>query len=226
MATIYHPFHNPFGTMKDVNNKFWYETGSLATSTFECCLSTNVGTVNGRPDSMTATKVKQNQALDLRLKAYNESNLDALDSVANGVEKGSVSGVEGMVETFHGISNSSTSHSRFYPLEDFLVLLNSKPDGYFTYGACVIAGGNCIEGNLYRYRRIGAAYYVENYDGTSVLNGGGGTHILSRKSNNLFKSELPHTDLISNPSDYPQSLKDRLASGKSIVGLAPLLVSS
>ena len=252
-AGAYHPWFNEFGTagyqyLEDkTNTVLWYSSDNLyGDSTVNSFLkrtvhtardgSISVGEAFARPDDRFYDKVYQNQALDLRLKAYSESNLDLVDSVANGIENGSVSGVEGMIETLYLNSRQGNIYYSGSSLEVYInqpnlslvvgdiVFLQDSENDYYIKTKITLIGQDEVGDGSPVVLDIANPLFVSGTRPTSGYINPLRTPTITKQSNNLFKSELPHTDLIGSPDNYPQSLKDRLASGKSVVGMNPLLV--
>ena len=108
----YHPSHNPNGSKKFSDNKYWYETSVSISSTSDCLntsnLLTNSGSISsaisGRPDGLYYDEINERDIRDLRLES---KNIEVTKSLCN--------------EELNKVINAS---NRGYEAEKFVKYLN------------------------------------------------------------------------------------------------------
>ncbi|RNF52993.1 hypothetical protein EBI00_02515 [Marinomonas hwangdonensis] len=249
-AGAYHPWFNEFGTavytnsLNDNNTSaLWYNGHGSSfpiVSVRDNFLTSKVnqaaifkGALPGtaakaRPDGVLYDKVYLNQTLDLRLKAYAESKQDLLNEVSQQIENGSYgNGIEGAVSGY-AVMGIPSVKDRTYGAVSLGAFLKSMLIPAYSYKSKMFVIGN--SGQNYKVNSInadGRIWLSTEYGFTpfeDFIIGASYIFYITKESNNLFRNTMPHTDLIGNPANYPQSLKDRLSAGKSVVGMNPLLV--
>lgn len=234
----YHPVFNAFGTSKfylasGLNSAYWYnQTTSDIADTLSECFSPykpyNTGTVTtpyrylddsgkysgsvasihiGNPDSKYYDIVYPDQFIDVReyakvLNPY-EVELIRADKEENGVEE--IIFTEQKLQTTTGTINTlEVGNGTNYKVGSVLQIWNGVNTPYRRY--VVSVSGNVVTLDSPIVKTV-----------VNFIISGGKLPVLS--SNTKLS-----TDLIGNPTNYPQIMKDRLASGVGIAGVNPLLV--
>ena len=240
----YHPMFNAFGTARfwydnsPSDTTFWYSSHNLyGTSTVNCFdYSTtltiangeySLGSVTARPDSKYSNIIYKDQWIDLRLEANAINPNEELLAIGSKAKSGQVDGVSGLVGTIYVDASDTTSSSSgsltyFDPGYDL-----SPSDANGTY----IAGweGSVVYGGVYYtnkrvYKATSTRFGIEV--GVATLGSEAITGLTITKTLPILSSGSHlTTDLIGDPANYPQAMKDILASGKPLIGINPLLVS-
>ena len=229
----YHPVYNAFGTRTTYGNsgrEFWHteltkeyisakfiiaDTAGNASTISGYLSSSN----NGRPDSKFYNIVYTDQFRDLRTNAEKANIPQLLNEVHNGAVNGSLGGYSdavGMVnlkqQSNSGSSTNLTFFKEEYPTwkEDFI---RNNPyvyhNGEFGKSVSVTEASSTM------------FFVTLNTSITRVL--GADTFVVTKLPITSYKTSLT-TDVIGSPINYPTMMKDRLVSGKPLVGLNPLLV--
>lgn len=249
----YHPWFNEFGSARvlrttDYNGlKYWHEADSVEVinsykafvfGEFLDSTATVVngqgaiGTTGGRPNSEFYDKVYINQSRDLRLKAYKEDTTTLLRDTASKIESGRLDGVEGVVQMIPLICTTGATAGT-------VTFADCLTESYGFTGAEAL--GNDTQ--LYNITKGEFISYINMYIGGNgitittatvslndlciVANGFKGLASpvsQALKSQYSFRGNFTYTDLIGSPANYPQTLKDRLAAGKSVL-INPKLVN-
>lgn len=197
----YCPVYNPMGTYKDTGSKNWYETTFPITSVYSAFQ--NIGTAIGRPDGKSDKYIYSENFIDKRTNAEKANIPQLLNEVHNGAINGSLGGygdcvgTEQVTQTTTGtVATLEVGTKLKYSVGDVLQIWNGTTP----------------------YRR-----YVKSVNGTTVtldstivktavafIISGGKLPIT------MFKSRLK-SKLYGSPLNYPQSIKDKLASGNLIL---------
>lgn len=238
----YHPVFNGFGTRgtnDTVIDGTWYNVNqSIITSVAKTFTNTSInasygtghidtyspmrgnliwnGTTNVgcRPDSKFYDIVYQDQFIDVReyAKVLNPYEVDLIraDKEENGVEE---------IVAFYSGNNlaTSTGASSLYVTSSSFPAYAELKRGDKVYHNGQIRTINYIGGTLPN---------VDIYL-TETINRVANEIIILYKTEPVLSSNTKlSTDLIGNPTNYPQIMKDRLASGVGIVGVNPLLIEN
>lgn len=241
----YHPVFNGFGTRgtnDTVLDGTWYNVNqSIITSLAKTFTNTSIhasygtghtdtyspmrgnliwnGSTNAgcRPDSKFYDIVYPDQFIDVReyakvLNPY-EVELIRTDKEENGVEE----------TTFTYESDSTIGHTNSYV---YIYNLGRSIGEYIYYH--YNDGTNYIYGKGRIYEIVSTESRIKkDIVFTNMVQGNYYTiaNVLLTKTIPVLSSNTKlSTDLIGNPTNYPQIMKDRLASGVGIVGINPLLV--
>ena len=228
----YHPIFNELGgrVWKDASSiaRAWYNSSNLISGTIGCFDATidggtiiaqgNIGSTAWRPDETFYDKAYINQSRNHRLSAYGKSEADILNDFARDNENGTLSGVDGMVEAIYVTQKFSTATA-----STLLVAKSEYP--YWEQLPTVVRGIHhngqvaevtSVSDNDATYFIINLAISIDRVVNEPIL--------IARKSPHTFRADgMLVNDIIGDPANYPQILKDRLAVGKSAL-INPLLV--
>lgn len=234
----YHPFLNPFGTRTTYGNagrEFWFTETTKEYLSAKFVISDTSGNASvtsgylssnnlGRPDSKFYDIVYPDQFIDVReyakvLTNY-EVDLIRADKEENGVEE-----VVSML--FSGNATLSLQFSAT-DIQPYITYALRFPDGTFVNDTITSING-------IGYIKNNSGVWVKVYgirQGRDVLlntnsgftNATSYTLAVTSTKPILSSNTKLSTDLIGNPTNYPQVMKDRFAEGKGIIGINPLLV--
>lgn len=222
----YHPFFNSSGTSKstdaltdDWEKDWWQQTDNVELSTLFISGSNAVTGGNystglvvsaksGRPDGKFYDIIYKNQFRDCREYSFRPTQTQIKQSE----EDLKFNGVEGFVATVEGIQKgSSLTRSNVYISKN--------------------TGNPLVGSSIYHNSQIALITevieeefnYLCNLDRSinAILDG---TILYSTAIPTLSSGNDLRTDLIGSPDNYPQIVKDRLAEGKPLFGINPLLV--
>ena len=241
-AGAFHPSYNIMGCkhykLTGVADKQWYDTGidifsSYGTFTFDngtYAIQASSGYVStaksGRPDSAFYDKAYKNQVTLRTSLAFTPSKSDMLEETATNYANGQIDGVEGLVETVVSSSSSTITYKSGAVIKIDLTFmwLSTEPqtDGKLQLSVNGVTDNRPID-SYYRSISDDNLVIIFNEDAGYIVTDVVEFVAITRKSNIKYSGEIPHTDLIGNPSSYPSMITDTLASGKSVY-LNPLLV--
>ena len=208
-----HTFFNPLGGATTGDKLGLDQTWS---STYDV--------MNATPTVAYDKLILPSQVLDMRIDASIASNEDTFKATVSALENGSYNdGIEGMVETF----KTTTSLNRIYHYGGGLFQFDDTDVSAHVYegqridiahtGATAYTYG--MNGLVHDISVTGFQVTFETYVSTAINAWDTtGAVKITRESNNLFRNNIPHTELIIIPDDYPSSLLSVIDSGKSLTG--------
>ena len=207
---------------------------------------------NCHPQGKFYDIIYPDQWIDLRIEANAVSEQDELNRIGTKAKSGQLDGIGGVVTpvTAYVSYTYDDTPQLGVQLKDIDTLSHSMLDDYIPIGFefYVLHNGNF---NLFKktYTITGNYCRVSRWDGTSwtgdipyadkdLYFSNGDVVIfksfLPNEESNVYRYRgvLPHpssgtalrTDWIGDPANYPQAVKDRLASGLPMIGMNPLLV--
>jgi len=189
---------------------------------------------SGRPDLKLFDIIYPDQWIDCRIEANECNPVEELSAIGTKAKSGNVDGVSGLVSSVAAYSGITT-----------VALLRTTInyqiyDNEFNYGIGNVAVGdkvtvlNTDTGNymigtivsiLVGYFRVVISEHVGfDYGSVSYQNNGNVVLSITRTLPILSSNTHLTTDLIGDPANYPQDMKDILAIGKPLVGINSLLV--
>jgi hypothetical protein len=234
----FHEVYNYFGMYADINDDIGVRS-SLLNSTADCFNPANIGTAIGHPQGIDKSKyVTADQWIDLRIEANAVSEQDELNRVGTKAKSGQLDGIGGVVATY-----------RVETAIDCVFNLNEGDSWYLNgnvfgvAGNSYIFGSNDLDGHTF-YVEDDNGIYHKAYKAYYYLSGTRTRFWMDGTPNATFTNAVLHNvyytktktlpipssgtyninDWIGDPNDYPQYVKDRLASGLPIIGANPLLV--
>lgn len=232
---LYHVVFNPQGTKKASDNKFWYDTTVSFTSVADCFNPSKLLTasgyiasgVSGRPDGKYYDIAYSDGGVDVReyakiLTPY-EVDFITTDKEENGVEEiQSFRMTNNVVDNVSGASFRDTDWSQVpygttYQEHELKFLVFNKTTGVPKF--CKVVD------TLGRLAAIDGSTFVSDTNEIQVFSSNKWDNIDNESWGvSLSSNTSLSIDLIGNPTNYPQIMKDRLASGVGVVGINPHLV--
>ena len=203
-----------------------------------------IGTTNGHPDAKYYDIIYPDQWQDWRVEANECLPQEELLAIGGKAKSGNLDGVSGLVATYGYLNNIWVSDATLgsYPIGTSTMRVKIAGNVFSAafgdvYGSLTTGMDNGIEFMIGSDTRF---YYVSHiyFDNTNTFIDIGSdvdisADFSSSSSLDILKvitlpilSRGSHltTDLIGDPANYPQDMKDILASGKPLIGINPLLV--
>lgn len=192
-----------------------------------------VGSANTRPDSKYHDIVYPDQVIDVReyAKILNKWEVDLIraDKEENGVEEiVSFKYSDRNTGTLDTLNIAGGNRRRHYSTSVSSQHISNKE--IYTDSTQTIYAVNSVDSVAYKL--YGVLYFTTgtyldfdpSYGTTFTPSASSYTVLIVDKKPVLSSNTKLSTDLLCNPINYPQIMKDRLAEGKVIIGLNPLLV--
>jgi hypothetical protein len=212
------------GTTTDLTGANWTAGNTIANSTAGCFQ--HIGTAISRPDDKDCKYVYPDQWIDLRIEANAVSEQDELNRVGTKAKSGQLDGIGGVVATYIVSTPVNTGeYWMYFPTDsDIKIAFDNANVNDFFYSGYVVDYGMV---SLQKGADNGDTRFFRVYalDKITLLGNIGNTITM------YSTKTIPHpssgttlrTDWIGDPANYPQAVKDRLASGLPMIGMNPLL---
>lgn len=233
----YHPVFNGFGT-KYPYGGYWYSTATPTNSIAKAFLEVqNNGYISSGlseyPQGKYYDIVYPDQVIDVReyAKILNKWEVDLIraDKEENGVEEiVSFKYSDRNTGTLDTLNIAGGNRRRHYSTSVSSQHISNKE--IYTDSTQTIYAVNSVDSVAYKL--YGVLYFTTgtyldfdpSYGTTFTPSASSYTVLIVDKKPVLSSNTKLSTDLLCNPINYPQIMKDRLAEGKVIIGLNPLLV--
>jgi len=198
-----------------------------------------VDSLFGHPQGKYYDIIYPDQWIDLRIEANAVSEQDELNRVSTKAKSGQLDGIGGVVATYDAfVSTLATGTFSGYIAPYTFVIVSGVYNNGNAFGSTDGSTSNeYIKINIdgVNYDSIASSIYGTNRTLVRLDSKYGdisATFAESLPAIGSYHKTLPHpssgtylrTDWIGDPSNYPQAVKDRLASGLPMIGMNPLLV--